>query len=133
MRTMLTCPLSGGEPATRPDPPASRPVEDPLAPGVEDAERQDGDEDAHLRDGQTAETGTIEDQRPWEEKYGFNGEKYIEVRVDVVPDLGLRPVAADRVDAALVRDPLSRGLRRTGRSEQPVRPERGHEQQHPGD
>src|SRR3954471_4684487 len=114
MRTMLACPPICGEPAT----PArkSGPGQDLLTPGVEDAQREHRDEDRHLDDRARSETRPVEHDGPREEKNGFYGEKHIKVRIYVVTDLRLSPVAAHRIDAALIRDELARRLGRTART-----------------
>src|SRR6185436_2291022 len=114
MRTMLACPPFCGEPAT----PAGRsgPGQDLLTPGVKDAQREHRDEDRHLDDRGRSETRQVEHDRPGKEKNGLYGEKDVKVRIYVVTDLCLSPVAADRVDPALVRDELARRLRRTARA-----------------
>src|SRR3954471_8819742 len=93
----------------------SGPGQDLLAPGVQDAQREHRDKDSHLYDGGHAETRKVENHRPGEEKNGLDRKKYIKVSIDVISDLRLSPVAAHRIDTALVRDQLARGLGGVGR------------------
>src|SRR5690606_23766449 len=94
-----------GSPSTPGSPirPSSRPPQHALAPGVEQPEREHADEDRHLHHDHHDEAGVGEDHRPREQEHRLHGEEHIQVRVDVVPDLRLRPVAADRIQTALVR------------------------------
>ena len=67
-----------------------------------------------------------EDGRPREQEHRLDGEHHVEEREDVVADLGLHPVAADRVDTGLVRRQLLEG--RLVRAQQPVGPDRGRQE-----
>src|SRR5436309_15933472 len=79
-----------------------QPLQYLLAPGVGQAQGKDADEDDHLDEGGGADL--VEDHRPGEEEDRLDVEDDEEQPEEVVPDLGLRPAAAHRVDATLVGD-----------------------------
>src|SRR4051812_13128806 len=77
----------------RPLRPWSGPSQRPTSPGVQQADGEDAEEDTHLRDRRPAEL--LDDRRPGEEEDGVDREQHVEEGVQVVPDLRLRPAAAD--------------------------------------
>src|SRR5205823_275182 len=82
------------------------PPQHPLAPGVEQAQRQDGDEDDHLD--QPEDLQGLEPDGPGEDEHRLDVEHDEQQREDVVADLALRPARPDGVDPALVVEVLLR-------------------------
>src|SRR3954454_2187409 len=94
------------------------PTEHTLAPGVEQAQGEDGDEDQHLDE--TEHVVGLEVDGPREDEHGLDVEQHEEQGEDVVADLALGPAGADRVDPGLIGDVLL-GLR-TGRPHEAAEP-----------
>jgi len=80
--------------------PSLRPIRAPLAPGVEETDRQHGDEDQHLHKARRAEPA--EGERPREQEDRFDVEDQEQQGEDVVAHRERMPGVADRLDAALV-------------------------------
>jgi hypothetical protein len=94
---------------------------------VQQPDRQDAEEGAHLGDRGPAELA--DDGGPREEEHRVDREEHVEECVQVVADLGLRPAAPDRVDAALVGGELLSG--RGVRAQQPVGRQRRDDEEDP--
>src|SRR4029453_14156656 len=99
-----------------------------LAPRVQQAEREDRDEDGHLD--HRGEALPQVDDGPGEEEDGLDREQQIEVRVEVVADVHLGPAATDRIEPAFVSVELARPVRRVRRAQQTVGPEGDDEEDH---
>src|SRR5688572_30869551 len=69
--------------------PTLLPRQGAFAPGIEQSQCQDADEDRHF--GDHGHAALEVHQRPGEQEHGLHGEKQVEVRVKVVADVHLRP------------------------------------------
>src|SRR5256714_1536595 len=83
-----------------------QPLKSLLAPGIRQPKGKNADEDDHLDEGAGAEL--VEDHCPGEKEHRLDVEDDEEQAEEVVPDLGLGPAAAHRIDAALVGEVLLR-------------------------
>lgn len=75
---------------------------------MSETDQQDEHEDAHLDEGGNAETGGAQHERPGEQVHGVDGEDDVAEREGDVPETGLLPVTAGRIDAGLVRRKFAR-------------------------
>src|SRR5581483_1498451 len=76
------------------------PAEDALAPGVQQPEREDRDEDEHLDEPE--DVVHLEADGPGEDEHRFDVEHDEQQGEDVVADLALRPPEPHGIDAGLV-------------------------------
>ena len=83
-----------------------QPFEYSLAPRVDQAKQENEDEDGHFD--KTKGAVCLEPGCPWEDEYSFNVEHYEEQRKDVVPDIGLAPIGADRIYTRFIVNVLLR-------------------------
>src|SRR3990172_4791658 len=98
----------------------SDPFQVPLAPGVEQAGRQDQNEQDPFQHG--VQLQLFVGDRPGEEENGFDIEDDEDQGEDVILDFELDPSVADGLDAAFVRRIF--GRIRLARAEQPAQPDR---------
>ena len=107
-----TSPMSSSLPCS------SDPTQQSLAPGVEEAQSEDEDEDGHLDEAEHA-VG-LESGGPREDEHCLHVEEHEHEGEHVVPDVRLAPAVALRVDAALVvHDLLDGGSLRAEQAAEP--------------
>jgi len=82
---------------------------EPHLPPAGDARRDEPEEHEHLHQRHDAVSRPGEDGRPGEQEHRVHREDQVQEREDVVPDVGLRPAVADRVEAAFVAEHLLPG------------------------
>jgi len=82
----------------------SHPPQDALAPGVDQAQKQHEDENAHFDETETCVS--LQLRSPREDEHSFNIKNHEKQRENVITDLALRPAFTDRIDTTFVRQLL---------------------------